>query len=151
MNNSLSKSFLPSIQKKVKSLCTPKTDLQVKKQSDSVFLSKGKTSEKMPDFQQPPPKIDKLVVSKPRTKEDADKGPPYMLSQSKKGSYSNLPGTQSVINVKKTENSYRQSRFETLVRPLRETKESSPRDRSLSASLSPEKRPRRTNGNQSSR
>lgn len=150
MSNAVNKTFLPAINKKTKPLYTLKTCIPEKKISDSVFLPKSRVFDRVLEFQLPI-KLDKLLAPRIKLRDDGERTPPFMLSQSKKNSYTNLPGGQSTSSSKKFEGYSRQSRFESFVRPLRDVRETSPSELNLSASFSPDKKLKKYIGPQSSR
>jgi len=137
------RTFLPTINKKGKSNGTPSHNSILDKRgtAESIFTSsKSKVLEKSLESQKytPPKFLTKSRVSRLKTNED-EKTPTAISITNLKNSYTNLLEAHPP-STKKEDHYVRQSRFESMIRPLRESKDTCATEHSLSSSISPEKK-----------
>lgn len=149
MNYNSNKSFLPTINKKTKQSATPKTVFTEKKSSDPTFLTKTREYEKLMNSQQSPPKLmDKSSLLRLKNRDENEQIPSIstLATQTKKSSYASLTNIGPPTSTKKPDNSFRQSRYESLMRVSRDNKEHFPTENTPRTSISPEKKPKRISG-----
>jgi len=154
MNNTFTKNFLPNIHKKGKSNCTSILNPlpEKKSQAESIFISKSRVFDKIPEVQKSPATnkfIIKIKVPRLKTNED-DKNLVNSSMNQLKSSFSNLMDASNPSSSRKEETYSRQSRLEAMIRPFRESKDSCS-STEHSQSISPEKKIKRPVGTQSLR